>query len=375
MTIRKIIPILLCYVNLVLCNAQCISTGAHNGGAFTNITITGNAIWMNPSHVVTSNAVASAAGVNIGPNTSLETDLLCVQNFNFNVPLNAVICGIAVKLEKMQNGASPGFSTVVDNKVRLLKNGSMVGSNLAYNWPWTNYYSNIVYGGSSQTWGYSWTAADINSPNFGVGISATMQNGATPSTLSSLMDHVSITIFYTIPLPVEWGPVRTESINDSVVISWTTLSETNNYIFGIEKSADANHWTKVDSVMAVGNSNQTTSYEASDRYPSAGLTYYRISQTDMNGNRNYSDPVAHMSNHTSSSTIQYINGVIKFSPSMEGTGWLKCTNLYGLVLEQLDFTIPQALNDIELPISHFGPFVVTYQLNEEYGCMKLMGYQ
>ena len=72
-------------------------------------------------------------------------------------------------------------------------------------------------------------------------------------------------------------------------MSWTTATEINNDYFTIERSADGVVWETVSKVNGAGNSGQDLSYEAYDQSPVAGTSYYRLKQTDFDGQSSYSN--------------------------------------------------------------------------------------
>ena len=83
-----------------------------------------------------------------------------------------------------------------DNLVNIVKmNGSIGATNkaLAPTWSLSNTYSS--YGNSSDLWGETWAATDINDTNFGVVISA-VADGISPT---ASIDYIRITVSYTIP--------------------------------------------------------------------------------------------------------------------------------------------------------------------------------
>jgi hypothetical protein len=95
------------------------------------------------------------------------------------------------------------------------------------------------------------------------------------------------------PLPVELLDFRADIINKKVRLSWITASETNNDYFTVERNDatldddDFSFIAKVNSHMQ--NSNMMLSYEAWDHNPLPGLQYYRLKQTDLDGQYTYSD--------------------------------------------------------------------------------------
>ncbi|HLP12938.1 MAG TPA: T9SS type A sorting domain-containing protein [Flavobacteriales bacterium] len=80
--------------------------------------------------------------------------------------------------------------------------------------------------------------------------------------------------------------------NEEVDLAWTTLSEINNDYFTIEKTVDLENFETVAVLEAAGSTNQTKHYYSKDVTPFAGISYYRLKQTDFDGNSSYSDLVA-----------------------------------------------------------------------------------
>jgi hypothetical protein len=78
---------------------------------------------------------------------------------------------------------------------------------------------------------------------------------------------------------------------EQVDLKWTTSSETNNNYFTIEKSLDGKEFFEIGTVEGAHNSTETKNYELPDKFPSLGISYYRLKQTDYDGNYTYSDIV------------------------------------------------------------------------------------
>jgi hypothetical protein len=78
-------------------------------------------------------------------------------------------------------------------------------------------------------------------------------------------------------------------INRTVLLEWTTASETNNDFFSIERSGDGIQWQKVLDVKAADESaGAELNYSAIDYNPIGGISYYRLKQTDTDGSFSYS---------------------------------------------------------------------------------------
>ncbi|NOZ45712.1 MAG: T9SS type A sorting domain-containing protein [Chlorobi bacterium] len=69
-----------------------------------------------------------------------------------------------------------------------------------------------------------------------------------------------------------------------VLISWITASEINNDYFTLQRSDDGIHFTDIGFIDGAGNSNNIKKYEFEDNNPINGTSYYRIMQTDFDGN-------------------------------------------------------------------------------------------
>jgi len=71
--------------------------------------------------------------------------------------------------------------------------------------------------------------------------------------------------------------------------TFSTASETNNSHFNIERSADARNFESIGEIKGAGNSSKEISYEFIDERPLPGINYYRIKQTDFDGQFSYSE--------------------------------------------------------------------------------------
>jgi len=93
-------------------------------------------------------------------------------------------------------------------------------------------------------------------------------------------------------LPVELFSFTAEKYNDSKAqIEWVTTSETNNSSFTVERSLDGITFENIAIVDGAGNSNTVLSYKAFDNKPVNGMNYYRLKQTDYDGQYSYSQTV------------------------------------------------------------------------------------
>ena len=93
-------------------------------------------------------------------------------------------------------------------------------------------------------------------------------------------------------LPIELLSFTATPAENNVLTNWSTAVEINNDYFTVERSSDAVNFTEEARVEGAGNSTTQKDYEWTDKTPLMGTSYYRLKQTDFNGNSTYSDIVA-----------------------------------------------------------------------------------
>ncbi len=103
--------------------------------------------------------------------------------------------------------------------------------------------------------------------------------------------------FYTLasinnaPLPVSLLSFEAEVVNESktssVLLTWQTASELNNDYFTLERSRDGKKWFSIQTIPGKGTFNGLSSYESLDQNLPSGKIYYRLKQTDSDGQAKY----------------------------------------------------------------------------------------
>ena len=88
-------------------------------------------------------------------------------------------------------------------------------------------------------------------------------------------------------LPIELLSFNARANNKIVYLDWKTASEKDNDYFTVERSQKGIDWEKVKNIDAVGNSNAINYYETTDENPHIGQSYYRLKQTDFDGQFSY----------------------------------------------------------------------------------------
>ena len=75
-----------------------------------------------------------------------------------------------------------------------------------------------------------------------------------------------------------------DNIEGSIVIEWATHSQQNNDYFTVYKSYDGYEWNELVKVQGAGNANTELFYQTRDTNPRPGVQYYKLRQTDYDGN-------------------------------------------------------------------------------------------
>ena len=93
-------------------------------------------------------------------------------------------------------------------------------------------------------------------------------------------------------LPVELFSFLATCDNQEIELNWTTASERNNDYFTIERSTDGKNFENIGTVKGTGNSSTAQNYSFIDTDPIAATSYYRLKQTDYNGQSETFSPVS-----------------------------------------------------------------------------------
>ncbi|HEV7232448.1 MAG TPA: T9SS type A sorting domain-containing protein [Bacteroidia bacterium] len=128
---------------------------------------------------------------------------------------------------------------------------------------------------------------DITSLNAG---SFTVMGSSTDANSTSNTNYyVAFGAGSAFPLPIQLVSFRADYQNGSAILSWETQTETNNDFFSIDRTYDGIHYETAGTVKGAGNSSVHRYYTFLDPAPLEGeIVYYRLKQTDFNGD--HSEP-------------------------------------------------------------------------------------
>jgi len=97
--------------------------------------------------------------------------------------------------------------------------------------------------------------------------------------------------FSTIPassLPVTFQSFYASRQDANIQLNWVTSQEINNKYYAVERSSDARSWKQIAIIMGAGTTSLTNRYNYTDKNVTDAVVYYRIRQTDLNGDVHYS---------------------------------------------------------------------------------------
>jgi hypothetical protein len=148
--------------------------------------------------------------------------------------------------------------------------------------------------------------------------------------------------------------------NNLVYLNWATATESNNKYFQIERSTDGINFDVIGQITGAGNSITEKYYSMQDDNPVTGTSYYRLRQTDYDGNSQIFNVIP--------ITIQ--NDIIKIFPN-PATGMLNIefdciqsenaemfiTDVMGETIINENYNFKEGSNLTKIDISNYSPGV------------------
>lgn len=95
-----------------------------------------------------------------------------------------------------------------------------------------------------------------------------------------------------ILLPIELESMNAYHNGREVEVYWSTITEENNDYFTVQRTLDGRDYEDIGFVSGAGNSHEIKDYAFIDPFPYDGTSYYRIRQTDYDGQFSYSEVVS-----------------------------------------------------------------------------------
>lgn len=154
------------------------------------------------------------------------------------------------------------------------------------------------------------------------------------------------------PMPIVLLSFNARAIEQGVELNWITGAEINSDFFTIERSNNGLDFFPIEQVAAAGTTSQMHYYRTEDKDAFKGLSYYRLKQTDYNGDYDYSATIGvFLKEIQTEQIVLYPNpGKGEFFIRLEGEAPLpyRLIDLQGRVITT-GMAEPQNVNMISLP--------------------------
>jgi len=161
------------------------STGFTICGTGANNTDVGTEAWANPGNITADDATNASGAAS---SKDEQMNFLVGSNFGFSIPTGSTIDGIEARLQASDPVGGAGITHVI-----IYKDNSTPGNDLETGETGVaGTPTNYDYGSSSQLWGLTWTAAEINSSDFQLRIS---MNGGVAG--EPAVDFLAVNVHYT----------------------------------------------------------------------------------------------------------------------------------------------------------------------------------
>jgi len=151
-----------------------------------------------------------------------------------------------------------------------------------------------ITNGSSQDLTASWPQSGnytwVNTSGTTRSVTVTPPNNATTvyqvrDAFNCVQDQFTVNTSGTLPVTLRDYEVKL--VNGKVLVTWSTETENNSRHFTVERSQNGTDFSFVGKVDAAGFSTSIKQYSFTDANPFGGASYYRLSQTDLDGKTAY----------------------------------------------------------------------------------------
>lgn len=189
-------------------------------------------------------------------------------------------------------------------------------------------------------------------------------------------DGNDVTLSALGPLPVELIDFSAQTMQNEVKLTWATANEINNDFFTLERSPDGRTFVAIATITGNGTTTEISNYTFMDANPERGLNYYRLKQTDFDGQFSYSD--LEIVEFGTDETIKIYPTVVENEITIETGGDLNgelkiiVKDLIGR--EYLSFTLPSKENKSTFLLNGLTPgsyFVIIFN-NETMQTQKII---
>lgn len=231
----------------------------------------GDTSWFSLSNALVFDDTTATANADLGD----YTNYLHLTNYSFSIPEGATIDGIQIEQRVRETGA--------DIYMELVKNGARTGTIRAPST--TSSLANYSYGGSSDLWGTSWTADDINNISFGQAMHGEGKSGGNDVYIA----WARIRVYYT-PVADPVYPFFLNIVDNEGDFQDFGTVQVNFTVNGTNGTAGVAFDNENRSCTnTTGLSSNQTSISCSFSINGAGTYYYKVWALGSGSNNNYNE--------------------------------------------------------------------------------------
>jgi len=179
--------------------------------------------------------------------------------------------------------------------------------------------------------------------------------------------------YQTASLAVELDAFKVTALSTTNLISWTTLTETNNEGFSLYRADDGVNFEKIAWIEGAINSTTLKEYEYHDSAPLFGKNYYSISMEDIGGSTTFSDVVVVSREETEDrfNVLAVQNPVandmlqVTFANNTTGTFDYIIYDVSGKTIAKGTDTVLEGINNFMLDVSQLNPSVYFFTATKD----------
>ena len=210
--------------------------------------------------------------------------------------------------------------------------------------------------------------------------------GRDPSKSGDVADHsaeimisnLSIKYLSKQSLPVSIAYFKGKNNKGTAEIEWMTHTEQNNAYFGLQRSVDGKTYHTIAELPGRRNASAAHTYAYTDRTPAPDINYYRLQQTDINGNTNFWNEVIAIDNRIGAATpsLYFYNDNLYTSAVVQQP--MACqmfiTDLSGRKVLDKTYLLMAGKNEVKTDVSFLklGVYVVCLKINGNKSTLKFV---
>lgn len=180
-----------------------------------------------------------------------------------------------------------------------------------------------------------------------------------------------------VVLPIELSKFTATCENNKNVLEWITSTEINNDFFTVEQSSDGIAYSEAAIVQGAGNSN-VNNYYKTELKSSEENTYFRLKQTDYDGQFSYSEPIYLQCNENNHVTDIYPNPAtneifVKYNLKDNVTGYI--VNVLGEQVKSFNNSSDSdimKISIVDLPIGMYNVVMISKKTGEFLSSTKFI---